>query len=75
MNVGCQMDSAQNINDFDDRMGGLSDDELLYRFREAIRIENEIKRIKGVPIAGYDVTMRKPYLEYPDGHREYHEKT
>ena len=75
MNVRCQMDNAQNIDDFDDRMGGLSDDELLYRFREAIRIENEIKRIKGVPIAGYDVTMRKPYLEYPDGHREYHEET
>ena len=56
------MDNAQNIDYFDDCMGGLSDDELLYRFREAIRIENEIKRIKGVPIAGYDLIMRKPFL-------------
>ncbi len=58
--------------DFDDNIGGLSDDELTYRFREAIRIENEIKRIKGVPIAGYDVSLKKPYLEYPDGRREYY---
>ena len=61
--------------DFDDNIGGLSDDELTYRFREAIRIENEIKRIKGVPIAGYDVSLKCPYLEYPDGHREYHKET
>lgn len=34
---------------------GISDDELTERFKEAIRIDNEIKRIKGVPIAGYDL--------------------
>ena len=34
---------------------GVSDDELTERFKEAIRIDNEIKRIKGVPIAGYDI--------------------
>lgn len=64
-----------NEMDFDDNIGGLSDDELTYRFREAIRIENEIKRIKGVPIAGYDTSLKKAYLEYPDGHREYHKET
>ena len=30
---------------------GVSDEELTIRFREAVRIENEIKRIKKLPIA------------------------
>lgn len=50
---------------------GVSDDELTERFKEAIRIDNEIKRIKGVPIAGYDLGKKLAYLEYPDGRREY----
>jgi len=54
-----------------DSMCGISDDELTERFKEAVRIDNEIKRIKGAPIAGYDRDQRKAYLEYPDGRREY----
>jgi hypothetical protein len=50
---------------------GVSDDELTKRFKEAIRIENEIKKIRGLPIAKYDVLKKAPYLEYPDGRREY----
>lgn len=50
---------------------GVSDDELTERFKEAIRIDNEIKRIKGVPIAGYDIEKKLAYLEYPDRRREY----
>lgn len=50
---------------------GISDEELTRRFIEAVRIENEIKRIKGVPIAGYDKVNKAAYLEYPDGRREY----
>ena len=50
---------------------GLTDDELTMRFIEAIRIENEKKRIKGVPIAGYDTILNKAYLEYSDGTRKY----
>jgi hypothetical protein len=50
---------------------GISDDELTERFREAVRIDNEIKRIKGVPIAGYDTEKKMAYLEYPDGRRKY----
>ena len=50
---------------------GVSDDELTNRFKEAIRIDNEIKKIKGVPIADYDETTGKAYLEYSDGKREY----
>lgn len=50
---------------------GITDDELTERFKEAIRIENEIKKIKGVPIAGYDKEKKMAYLEYPDGRRKY----
>lgn len=50
---------------------GVSDDELTERFKASVRIDNEIKRIKGVPIAGYDVNRRQAYLEYADGRREY----
>ena len=40
-------------------MYGLTDDELTERFIEVIRIENEIKKIKGLPIAGYDDEREK----------------
>ena len=50
---------------------GISDEELTERFRAAIRIDNEIRRIKGLPIAGYEDETKRAYLEYPDGRREY----
>jgi hypothetical protein len=50
---------------------GVSDDELIKRFVEAIRIDNEIKKIKGIPIQKYDNEKKQPCLEYPDGRREY----
>ena len=52
-----------------DSMCGISDDELTRRFREAIRIDEEIRAIKGLPQARYD--GQHAYLEYPDGRREY----
>ena len=52
---------------------GVSDDELTERFKASIRIDNEIKRVKGTPIAGYDIKRRQAYLEYADGRREYAE--
>ncbi len=33
---------------------GISDEELTERFKESIRIDQEICKIKGLPIAGYD---------------------
>lgn len=50
---------------------GLSDEELTRRFKESIRIDNEIRKIKGLPVAKYDAKEKKAYLEYPDGRREY----
>ena len=53
-------------------MCGLTDDELTQRFIDAVRITNEIKRIKGTPISGWDAERKQAYLEYADGHREYY---
>lgn len=58
------------INELDS-MNGVSDEELTYRFNEAIRIDDEIRRIKGLPVARYDSETKRAYLEYPDGRREY----
>ena len=49
----------------------VSNDELTKRFVEVIRIDNEIKKIKGVPIQKYDYEKKQPYLEYPNGRRKY----
>ncbi len=54
-----------------DSMLGITDEELTERFRKAISIENEIKKIKKAPIAGYDREKKMAYLEYPDGTRKY----
>lgn len=54
-----------------DSMCGVSDEELTVRFKEAIRIDNEIRRIKGAPVAKYDKETKRAYLQYPDGRREY----
>ena len=53
---------------------GLSDDELTERFKASIRIDEEIRRIKGLPSAKYDVSKKQAYLEYPDGRIEYVER-
>jgi len=54
-----------------DSTNGISDEELTLRFKESIRIDNEIRRIKGLPVAKYDRENKKAYLEYPDGRIEY----
>ncbi len=59
-----------NENELDTTCG-VSDEELTYRFLEAVRIENEIKKIKHLPIAKYDHIKKQAYIEYPDGRREY----
>ena len=48
-----------NFNELDYTCG-VSDEELLYRFKEAVRIENEIKKVKGLPIAKYDFEKNAP---------------
>ena len=50
---------------------GVSDVELTKLFVEAIMIDNEIKKIKGVSIQKYDHEKKQPYLEYPNDRRKY----
>ena len=64
------MEDTECTNELDS-MNGISDEELLYRFKEAIRIKNEIYRIMGGPICKFDKARNKAYLEYPDGRVEY----
>ena len=54
-----------------DSMCGISDEELTRLFKESIRIDDEIRRIRGLPVARYDPDTKRAYLEYPDGRREY----
>ena len=65
--------SDTNFNELDHTCG-VSDEELSHRFKEAVRIENEIKKVKGLPIAKYDFEKNAPYVEYPDGRRVYAEE-
>ena len=58
------------INELDSTCG-ISDEELTQRFKESIRIDDEIRKIKGLPVARYDDEKKQAYLEYPDGRREY----
>ena len=54
---------------------GISDDELTERFIQAVRIEDEIRRVKGLPVSKYDYDKDMTYIEYPDGRRVYAEET
>lgn len=54
-----------------DYMCGISDDELTRRFEESIRIDEDIRRVQGLPAARYDADKKKAYLLYPDGRVEY----
>lgn len=62
----------EELNELDSTCG-VSDDELTRRFIEAVRIEDEIRRIKGLPVSRYDYDKNMPYIEYPDGRRVYSE--
>lgn len=53
---------------------GISDEELTIRFNEAIRLENEYSRAKGVPVVRYDAERKQVYFINPDGTIKYAEK-
>ncbi len=50
---------------------GMSGKELEHRFNEAVRLEKEKCRVKGVPTCEFDTDLKKAYLLYPDGRKEY----
>ena len=50
---------------------GVSDEEMTRRFKEAIRIDEEMRDIQGLPQARYDEETNRAYLEYADGRKVY----
>ena len=50
---------------------GISDEELTRRFEESIRIDEEIKRVKGTPVARYYAKTKTAYLLYSDERIQY----
>jgi len=50
---------------------GLSAGDISEAFTAAVRDDVFENKMKGFPIAKYDVDKRKAYLETPDGSREY----
>lgn len=50
---------------------GITEEEVDFRFKEAVRLAKERKRIMGKPTCEYDEEKGEPYFLYPDGHREY----
>lgn len=49
----------------------MTEDEVMFRFNEAVRIAKEISRIKKNPTCEYDEEKKMAYLLYPDGRKEY----
>lgn len=49
----------------------MSDDEMTRLFQEAVKLEIQKNKIMRLPINGYDTALKRSYIEYPDGRREY----
>ena len=50
---------------------GMADSEMTERFRRAAELADLRAQAMGLPIQKYDKEREQPYLEYPDGSREY----
>ncbi len=62
----------ENVKDLEyDEEFDMTEDEVMFRFREAVRISKEISRIKKQPTCEYDAEKGLAYLLYPDGRKEY----
>lgn len=70
--------SKSAVESFDpllDLTMGMTDDEMTERFQAAVYLSILEKKIKGVPVPGWDREKRRAYLEYPNGNREYSEES
>ena len=60
--IFCKVMIMTVLNDLD-KTCGISDDELTVLFKESIRIDDEIRKIKGLPVARYDDETGRAYME------------
>ena len=49
----------------------LSDDEITEVFRDAVKNAIERNQKAGNPVCGFDTVLKKSYILYPDGTKEY----
>lgn len=54
-----------------DITAGMTDDEMTERFKRAVELSIMEKKAKKVPVPGWDAKLKRAFLEYPDGSREY----
>jgi len=47
------------------------DDYMTAAFTASVNEAIIVTKLRGNPVARYDIEAQKPYLEYPDGHKEY----
>lgn len=52
----------------------LTDDEITALFQKSVQEAIDENRKKGLPVCRYDKELRKSYILYPDGHKEYAEE-
>ena len=50
---------------------GDEDKEEVKAIQKGVREQVKMNKKKGAPVARYDFKAKKPYLEYPDGRKEY----
>ena len=50
---------------------GAEDDEQFKNIQQGVRLQVKLNQLKGTPVAKFDAKKKLPYLEYPDGRREY----
>jgi len=59
------------VNTVNQGIGGLNNSEVTKIFNDAVKQDIKEKKKKGVPVARYDLDLKKAYLENADGTREY----
>ena len=50
---------------------GEEDIEHVKIIQKGVRMQVNLNKLKGAPIARFDFKAKKPYFEYPDGRKEY----
>ena len=59
------------VNTITQGIGGFTSNQVTDSFRESVRQDINQKKQKGLPIARYDTSSNRAYLEHADGSREY----
>ena len=50
---------------------GDEDSEEVYKIKKGVRLQVQMAKLKGNPVARFDSKTKRPYLELADGSRQY----